>query len=62
MHSKLTSRTALVPLILLKDRQNESFLEFTDRFRVKNVALVHLQYECLKLIFHGSPRLFSMFC
>ena len=42
MHSKLTSRTALVPLILLKNRQNEAFFEFTNGFRVKNVALVHL--------------------
>jgi hypothetical protein len=52
MHSQLPRSAALVTLIFLENSCDEPFLEFSDRFGIKNVALIHLVYECFQLIFH----------
>lgn len=57
MHSQFARRAALIPFIFLQDRQDESLLELSYTFGIKNVAAVHLQDECFQLIFHGSLSL-----
>ena len=52
MHSQLPRGAALVALVFLENSSDEAFLEFSDRFGIKNVALIHLVYECFQLIFH----------
>ena len=52
VHTKFARSTALVALVLLKDREDKPLLEFADALGVKNIALVHLQNECFQLIFH----------
>ena len=52
MHSKLARGAALIAFIFFENRRNEALLEFSDRFRIKNVALIHLVYECFQLVFH----------
>ncbi len=54
MHSEFSRGAALISLILLQHRQDESLLELPYTFRIKNVAAVHLQDECFQLIFHSS--------
>lgn len=53
MHAEFARRAALVTLIFLEHREDEALLKFAHCFGVKNVALVHLLYECFQLIFHG---------
>lgn len=52
MHSQLPRSAALVALVFLENSCNEALFEFSDRFGIKNVALIHLVYECFQLIFH----------
>jgi hypothetical protein len=52
MHSQLPRGATLVALVFLENSSDEAFLEFSDRFGIKNVALIHLVYECFQLIFH----------
>jgi len=53
MHSQLPCGATLVPFVFLENSCDEALLEFSDRFGIKNVALIHLVYECFQLIFHG---------
>ena len=53
MHSQFPGRPALVSFVLLQDGENEFLLEFTNGFRIKDVALVHLHDQGFKLISHG---------
>ena len=53
VHSQLPRCPALVAFVFFQDRRNEATLEFANRFRIKNIAAVHLQHECFELIFHG---------
>jgi hypothetical protein len=43
VHAQFSRSAALISLILLQHGQNEFLLELTHRFRVKNVAPVHLK-------------------
>ena len=52
MHSELPRGAALVALVFFENSCDETLLEFSDRFGIKNVALIHLVYECFQLIFH----------
>ncbi len=52
VHRKLPSRLTLIAAILFKNRHDEALFELGYRFRIKNVALVHLQDESFQLIFH----------
>ena len=54
MHSQLAGCTALVAFIFFEHSRNEAALELPNGFGVKNIALVHLLYECFQLIFHGD--------
>ena len=53
MHAKLTSRTALISLIFLKNSKNKALLKFANRLGVQNIAFVHLHDECFELVSHG---------
>src|SRR5260370_18027348 len=53
VHSKLAGGAALVALVLFKHGGYEASLEFAHCLGIKDVALVHLLYECFQLIFHG---------
>lgn len=52
MHSQLPCGPALVAFIFFENSCDKALLEFSDRFGIKNVALIHLVYECFQLIFH----------
>jgi hypothetical protein len=52
VHSQLPGSAALVAFVFLKDCRDEALFEFSDRFGIKDVALIHLVYECFQLIFH----------
>ncbi len=52
VHAQFASCLALVAAILFEHGDNETLFEFPNRFRVENVAFVHLQNECFQLIFH----------
>src|SRR5438874_6482144 len=52
MHSELPGCAALVALVFFENSCDEALLEFPDCFGIKNVALIHLVYECFQLIFH----------
>lgn len=54
VHSQLPGRAALVALIFLQNRQDETLFELPHAFRVEDVAAVHLQNECFQLIFHDA--------
>ena len=56
VHTQLARGLALVSLAILQHRQNEPLLEFTHRFRIKNVAFVHLKDKSFQLVFHPPPR------
>ena len=53
VHAQLARGAALVSLVLLKHRSDEAAFELAHCFRVEDIALVHLLYECFQLIFHG---------
>src|SRR5581483_11714719 len=53
VHTQFARGAALVALVLFKDGENEFLFEFPYGFRIKNVALVHLQDKSFQLIFHG---------
>jgi len=57
VHAQLARGFTLVALVLLQHSKDESLLEFADRFRVENPALVHLQYQGFQLIFHSASLL-----
>ena len=69
VHAEFTGGAALVAFIFLEHGEDKAFLEFPHAFRIKNIALIHLQNECFQLIFHDaslfgikfftSPRLFG---
>jgi hypothetical protein len=44
--------TALVAFVLFQHGCNESAFEFAHRFGIKNIAAIHLLYECFELVFH----------
>lgn len=52
MHPQLQGGAALIAFVLFEHRRDKPFFEFSDRFRIKNIAPVHLQYERFQLIFH----------
>lgn len=52
VHAQLAGGLALVAAILLEHGHNETLFEFTNGFRIKDVAFVHLQDECFQLVFH----------
>ena len=54
VHSQFAGGAALVPFIFLEHGQDETLLEFTHAFGIKNIAAVHLQDECFQLIFHDA--------
>ena len=54
MHSELARGFALVPVVLLENRDDESFLKFADGFRIQNAALEHLENKCFELVFHSA--------
>jgi len=54
MHAELPGSAALVPLVIFEYRGYETAFELSDGLGIKNVALVHLLYECFQLIFHGN--------
>ena len=43
VHTQLACSLALVALVLVQYCKDESLLEFADRFRIEDSALVHLQ-------------------
>ena len=45
VHSQLARCAALIPLVLFEHSRNKALFEFSDRFGIENVALVHLLYE-----------------
>lgn len=53
MHSQLARGPALVSIVFLEHREDESLLEFPYRFGIQNIAFVHLQDERFELISHG---------
>ena len=59
VHPELTRRATLIAFVLLQDRQDEALLELPHRLGVKDVAAIHLQDECFKLIFHGDLSFFQ---
>ena len=61
MHSELPGCAALVALVFLENSCDEALFEFPDRFGIKNVALIHLVYECFQLIFHRISLFVSFF-
>jgi hypothetical protein len=52
VHAQFAGGAALVAFVFFEDGQDETFFEFSDAFRIKNIAAVHLQNECFQLIFH----------
>lgn len=52
VHAELARGLALIPIILLQDCQDETFLELANGFRIKDTAVVHLQDEGFQLILH----------
>ncbi len=52
VHAQFAGGLALVAAILLEHGHNETLFEFTNGFRIKDVAFVHLQDECFQLVFH----------
>ena len=59
VHFELAGGPALVAFVFLEHSEDKSFLEFTDGFRVQNVALVHLHDERFQLICHGGSLFLS---
>ena len=51
VHSQLPGCLALIAPIFLEIGHDETLLEFANRFRVEDVAVVHLKDECFQLIF-----------
>jgi hypothetical protein len=47
---------ALIAAVFFEHSYDEAFLKLTDRFRIEDVAFVHLKNECFQLIFHLLPR------
>lgn len=55
MHTEVFSCAALIALIFLQNRQNESFLKLANSLGIEDVALIHLHNECFELISHSLP-------
>jgi hypothetical protein len=53
VHVQFARGAALVALVLLQHGQDELLLELANRFRVENIAFVHLHDEGFELILHG---------
>jgi len=51
VHSQLPGCLALIAAIFLENRHDKTLFEFANRFRVEDVAVVHLKDECFQLIF-----------
>jgi hypothetical protein len=47
---------ALIAAVFFEHGHDEAFLKLTDRFRIEDIAFVHLKDECFQLIFHLLPR------
>src|SRR5579872_3116679 len=45
VHAQLASGLALIAIVLFKNGDDESLLEFAHRFGVENAAFLHLQNE-----------------
>jgi hypothetical protein len=56
VHIQLPRGFALVAPIFFEHGHNKTLLEFTDRFRVENIAFIHLKNKRFQLIFHLLPR------
>jgi len=56
VHTQLPRRLALIAAVFFEHGYDKTLLEFPHRFRVENVAFVHLQYESFQLILHLPPR------
>lgn len=54
MHSQLLRSLALITLIFLQYRKDESFFEFANSFRVEDAAFMHLQNQGFQLVFHSA--------
>ncbi len=54
VHAELARGLALIPIVLLQNGDNKSFLELPDGFRVQDAAFVHLQYQSFKLVLHSA--------
>ena len=59
VHAELPRSAALISFVFFEHGRNETPLELTDRFGIKNIAAIHLLHECFELIFHGIS-LFSV--
>ena len=53
VHAQFARGAALVALIFFEHGRDEAPLEFAHRFRIENIAFVHLMNEGFELIFHG---------
>jgi hypothetical protein len=51
VHSQLPGRLALIAAVFFENRNDETLFEFTNRFRIKDIAVVHLKDEGFQLIF-----------
>jgi hypothetical protein len=47
---------ALIAPVFFEHGYDEALLKLTDRFRIEDIAFVHLKDECFQLIFHFPPR------
>ena len=54
VHAEFAGGAALVAFVFLQHGQDETLLEFTHAFGIKNIAAVHLQDKCFQLIFHDA--------
>jgi len=53
VHIQFARGAALIALILLQNSQNKFLFKLANRFRVENIALVHLHDKGFELILHG---------
>ena len=56
VHAQLPRCFALIAPVFFEHGYDKAFLKLTDRFRIEDVAFVHLENECFQLIFHLLPR------
>jgi hypothetical protein len=54
VHSQLPCSAALIAFVFFEHGRNKAALKFAHCFGIKNIAAIHLQYECFELIFHWN--------
>jgi hypothetical protein len=54
VYPKFVSSFALIPSLILEDREDEGLLKFADRFRALQTGSVHLQDDTLELFLHRT--------